>query len=71
MIVNGDPSQTDLPSGQKSGLTQAVRLLSGVEGIGHVKFQEGDVVRHDLVKRIVDAYAQAERASSSHPSDQR
>ena len=61
MIVNGDPSQTDLPAGQKSGLSQAVSLLSKVEGVGHVKFLEGDVVRHDLVRRIVDAYSRAER----------
>ncbi len=61
MIINGDPSQTDLPPGQKSGLTEAVNLLSGVEGIGHVKFREGDVVRHDLVRRIVQAYDKASR----------
>ena len=59
MIINGDPSQTDLPPGQKSGLTEAVNLLAGVEGIGHVKFREGDVVRHDLVRRIVQAYDKA------------
>ena len=59
MIINGDPSQTDLPPGQKSGLTEAVNLLSGVEGIGHVKFRDGDVVRHDLVRRIVQAYDRA------------
>jgi phosphate starvation-inducible PhoH-like protein len=59
MIINGDPSQTDLPPGQKSGLTEAVNLLSGVEGIGHVRFREGDVVRHDLVRRIVQAYDKA------------
>ena len=63
MIINGDPSQTDLPPGQKSGLSQAVQLLKDVEGIGHVVFREGDVVRHDLVRRIVDAYGTAERAN--------
>lgn len=56
MIVNGDPSQIDLPPGQQSGLVQASRILRGVEGIGHVRFAEGDVVRHDLVRRIVTAY---------------
>lgn len=65
MIVNGDPSQTDLPPGQKSGLVQAVQLLSKVEGIGHVKFLEGDVVRHDLVRRIVDAYSKADRENQA------
>jgi phosphate starvation-inducible PhoH-like protein len=62
MIVTGDPSQIDLPPGQKSGLTEAMRLLEGVEGIGHVAFAEADVVRHDLVRRIVQAYEGAARA---------
>jgi phosphate starvation-inducible protein PhoH and related proteins len=61
MIVNGDPTQIDLPPGQKSGLIEAVRILSGVEGIGRVVFREGDVVRHDLVRRIVTAYDAASR----------
>lgn len=56
MIVNGDPSQIDLPPGQQSGLVQASRILRDVEGIAHVRFAEGDVVRHDLVRRIVTAY---------------
>jgi phosphate starvation-inducible PhoH-like protein len=56
MIVTGDPSQTDLPAGQKSGLAEAVSLLSTVEGVGHVRFSGADVVRHDLVRRIVAAY---------------
>jgi phosphate starvation-inducible protein PhoH and related proteins len=59
MIVTGDPSQTDLPPGQKSGLSEAINLLSKLEGIGHVVFKEADVVRHDLVRRIVGAYEAA------------
>ena len=62
MVVNGDPSQTDLPPGQTSGLTEAVNLLDGVEGIGHVTFSSADVVRHDLVTRIVQAYEAAHTA---------
>ena len=61
MIVTGDPSQTDLPVGQKSGLSEAISLLSGLDGIGHVTFREGDVVRHDLVRQIVGAYEKAAR----------
>ena len=61
MIVNGDPTQIDLPPGQKSGLSEAVRLLSGLEGIAHVMFRDSDVVRHDLVRRIVSAYEAATR----------
>jgi phosphate starvation-inducible PhoH-like protein len=59
MIVTGDPSQVDLPTGQTSGLTQATQLLSGIKGIGHVAFTASDVVRHELVMRIVDAYDRA------------
>ena len=61
MIVTGDPTQIDLPHGQRSGLSEAISLLAGVEGIGHVVFEEGDVVRHDLVRRIVGAYEGATR----------
>lgn len=56
MMVTGDPSQVDLPPGQTSGLAEAVRLLDGVEGIGHVAFSAQDVIRHELVARIVEAY---------------
>ncbi len=59
MIVTGDPSQIDLPPGQKSGLVEAVSVLDGVEGIGRVRFRDVDVVRHDLVRRIVTAYEAA------------
>jgi phosphate starvation-inducible PhoH-like protein len=61
MIVTGDPSQTDLPSGQTSGLAEAVRLLAGIEGVGHIAFRDVDVVRHELVARIVRAYDAAHR----------
>ncbi|WP_245416735.1 PhoH family protein [Undibacter mobilis] len=56
MIVTGDPSQVDLPNGQVSGLAEATRLLKGVEGIGMVEFGAADVIRHELVQRIVEAY---------------
>src|SRR5438067_10212274 len=59
MIVTGDPSQVDLPSGQTSGLTEALRLLAGVDGIGQVTFSAEDVIRHELVARIVQAYDKA------------
>jgi len=59
MIVTGDPSQVDLPHGQASGLAEAVRLLDGVEGIGHTAFTAKDVIRHELVARIVEAYDRA------------
>jgi len=56
MIVTGDPSQIDLPPGQKSGLTQALRILKGIENIVAVRFTDQDVVRHPLVAAIVSAY---------------
>jgi phosphate starvation-inducible protein PhoH and related proteins len=59
MIITGDPTQIDLPPGQKSGLIEAVSLLSTVEGVGHITFGHADVVRHDLVRRIVKAYEDA------------
>jgi phosphate starvation-inducible PhoH-like protein len=72
MIVTGDPSQIDLPPGAKSGLVEAVRILDGVEGIGRVTFAEGDVVRHDLVRKIVGAYeadlrGPADKTETSRP----
>lgn len=59
MVITGDPSQIDLPPGQKSGLVDAVGLLAGVEGIESVHFTAADVVRRDLVARIVEAYDRA------------
>jgi phosphate starvation-inducible PhoH-like protein len=59
MIVTGDPSQVDLPPGQTSGLAEATRLLGNVEGIGHIVYTAEDVIRHELVARIVAAYDKA------------
>ncbi len=56
MIVTGDPTQVDLPRGEKSGLVEAVGLLDGVEGVHISRFGDKDVVRHALVGRIVRAY---------------
>jgi len=67
MVVTGDPSQVDLPPGQTSGLADAVRLLEGVEGIGHVAFSAADVIRHELVARIVEAYDQAAARKRGQP----
>jgi len=56
MVVNGDLTQIDLPSGKRSGLQDAADVLRGVEGISFVWFDDRDVVRHSLVQRIVKAY---------------
>lgn len=58
-VVNGDPSQVDLPRGQSSGLNHAVDTLHRVSGIATTRFTSRDVVRHPLVARIVDAYEKA------------
>ncbi|TXB65808.1 PhoH family protein [Vicingus serpentipes] len=59
-IINGDASQIDLPKNQQSGLSHAVDVLDGVKGIGIVRFDEKDVIRHDLVKKIIIAYKKDE-----------
>jgi phosphate starvation-inducible PhoH-like protein len=59
MIVTGDPSQVDLPPGQTSGLGEALRLLDGVKGVAISNFSAQDVIRHELVARIVEAYDNA------------
>jgi len=56
MIITGDTSQIDLPKTQKSGLIEALHILSTVEGIGVVNLNQKDIVRHKLVTRIVNAY---------------
>jgi phosphate starvation-inducible PhoH-like protein len=65
MIVTGDPSQVDLPPGQKSGLAEAIRLLRNVEGIAVITYTAGDVIRHELVARIVDAYDKDDRRKAA------
>jgi phosphate starvation-inducible protein PhoH and related proteins len=62
MVVTGDPTQVDLPAGQKSGLAEALEVLDGVGGIGVSRFDERDVVRHPLVAKIVAAYGRADDA---------
>src|SRR5215831_5500494 len=59
MIVTGDTSQIDLPRNQRSGLKEALRILNDVKGIGFVELNERDVVRHKLVRDIIEAYGRA------------
>jgi phosphate starvation-inducible PhoH-like protein len=58
MIVTGDATQIDLPANQRSGLVESVKILREVKGIGFVELTEKDVVRHKLVRDIVEAYEQ-------------
>ena len=55
-IINGDPSQVDLPRNQKSGLVKAIEVLQNIEGIGIIELDENDVIRHRLVTRIIKAF---------------
>lgn len=61
-VITGDVTQIDLPAGRRSGLLEAIDVLQAVKGISFVYFNEKDVVRHDLVQRIVRAYDSYERS---------
>ena len=56
LVINGDLTQIDLPKNIKSGLSHAIEVVKGTEGIGFTTFSSADVVRHPLVKKIIDAY---------------
>jgi phosphate starvation-inducible PhoH-like protein len=60
-ILTGDTTQIDLPRRSESGLLQAIRLLTGIDGISVIRFDERDIVRHRLVKHIVRAYDTEEK----------
>ena len=60
MVITGDVTQTDLPRGEESGLRAAARILPGVQGIEFVYLTAADVVRHNLVQRVIEAYDQNE-----------
>jgi phosphate starvation-inducible PhoH-like protein len=63
-VITGDATQIDLPSGKRSGLIEALEICGKIEGIGCTQFSEKDVVRHNLVQRIIRAYEEYEAA---HP----
>ncbi|HEV2264189.1 MAG TPA: PhoH family protein [Stellaceae bacterium] len=70
MAVTGDLSQIDLPKGTRSGLTDAVETLAGVDGIAMIHFTEADVVRHPLVSRIVAAYDRHDQRAKRAKGDE-
>ena len=65
-VVTGDISQTDLPRDKKSGLSEAMRVLSGVKGVSLIELTALDVVRHELVQRIVRAYEAYEKSDKKN-----
>ncbi len=64
-VITGDVTQIDLPEGRRSGLMEAVDVVSHVTGISFVYFTEHDVVRHQLVQRIIRAYEQYDQARAA------
>ncbi len=66
MVITGDITQIDLPSGAKSGLKEAVKILKNINGIESLTFSEKDVVRHKLVQDIIKAYERNEEAKRKH-----
>ena len=62
LVITGDPTQTDLPPGQRSGLRDALELVTGIRGIGTLAFTDADVVRHPLVAALIRAYDGRDRA---------
>ena len=61
LVITGDATQVDLPSGKQSGLTNAAYVLRNVPGIGIIQFSERDVVRHEIVGAIIKAYENYDR----------
>ena len=69
VVVTGDITQTDLPAGKKSGLAEAVQILRSIPGIGIVEMTGRDIVRHELVQQIVEAYESSCKTDSSSGKD--
>jgi phosphate starvation-inducible PhoH-like protein len=67
IVVNGDITQVDLPEDQLSGLIHAERIIHGIAGIAWVRLEKSDIVRHPLVRRIVEAYEVAEGGHRNSP----
>ena len=66
MVVTGDVTQIDLPDGRKSGLREVIKVLKNVEDIAICQFSEKDVVRHQLVQRIIQAYEKYEKSAQTY-----
>jgi phosphate starvation-inducible PhoH-like protein len=73
MVITGDITQVDLPRNEKSGLIVVSDILEDVDGVDFVRFGGGDVVRHRLVQRIVEAYDAHDQAQAPglRPADER
>jgi phosphate starvation-inducible PhoH-like protein len=67
-VITGDITQIDLPAGRTSGLVEAMKVVSHVEGISFIHFDDRDVVRHKLVQQIVKAYEAFSNGNGARPS---
>jgi phosphate starvation-inducible PhoH-like protein len=69
-VITGDITQIDLPAGRRSGLVEALDVVGQIPGIAFVRFNERDVVRHNLVQQIIKAYEtyESEQASRAVPA---
>ena len=70
-VITGDMSQVDLPHRQRSGLSYALDILKDVEGIGIVRLNQNDVIRHTIVKRIIDAFDKAEAIEKAEAAERK
>jgi phosphate starvation-inducible PhoH-like protein len=70
MIITGDVTQIDLPRTTSSGLVQALKVLKNVPGIGRVEFGKKDIIRHQLVQRIVEAYEKFDNDKANQVDEQ-
>ena len=75
MVITGDVTQIDLPDGKMSGLKQVMKILQGVEDIAICEFKQADVVRHQLVQRIIAAYEKYDKtraeARNNHKNEEK
>ncbi len=65
-IITGDITQIDLPVNKQSGLIQVMKILKGIEGVGFLHFEKRDVIRHRLVREIIEAYEKFENGGNNH-----
>lgn len=71
IIITGDDSQIDLPRSQRSGLISSLKILDGIKGIGIVRLTQSDVVRHRLVKKIIEAYERSDKNRAGNRQNSR
>ncbi len=69
-IITGDITQIDLPTNKQSGLIHVMRILRGIDGVGFMQFEKRDVIRHRLVRQIIEAYEKFENGKNGEPKEE-